>query len=118
MGSDSTDSAELRSWSVSQTASRGSTSDAKPDLDANEERRLKKAAKDVRKSISGTTAALFHPNLNLDGLLANIRRYFDEAQKWNFPIGQNQALRKGYFLDKKVVKRKKDQSDVKFRKNS
>ena len=85
----------MRSWSVTQTASRGSTSQAQPDLDANEERRMSKAAKDVRKSISGTTAAMFHPELDLNALLANIRRFFDDAPRWNFPIGQNTALRNG-----------------------
>ena len=79
---------------MNQTASRGSTSAAHPDLESNEERRISKAAKDVRKSISGTTAAMFHPDLDLNALLANIRRYFDDAPRWNFPIGQNMALRK------------------------
>ena len=96
MGSDSTDSAELRSWSITQTASRGSTSSAHPDLEANEERRMAKAAKEVRKSITGTTAAMFHPDLDLHALLANVRRFSDDAPRWNFPIGQNYHLRNGF----------------------
>ena len=77
-------------------------SNTQPDLEANEERRMAKAAKDVRKTISGTTAALFHPDLDLSALLANVRRFFDDAPRWNFPIGQNQALRIGYTNDRIV----------------
>ena len=50
-------------------------------------------SKEVRMSMSDYQMALFHPDLDVAKLLANINQYFDKAAGWPWPVGQNSALR-------------------------
>ena len=39
--------------------------------------------------------ALFHPDLDMKALLANLNRFDEKAMEWPYPVGQNFALRNG-----------------------
>ena len=94
IGATADDKAELKSWSVTETASRGSSSNTVPDYDTAEQNRLVKTSREVRVSLSNSGTNLFHPDLDLKTLMTNIRHFYDKAGNWPFPIGQNAALRK------------------------
>ena len=93
VGSTSTDQSELKSWAMDETASRGSSSNTVPNLAEESATRMKRVSKEVRMSMSDYQMALFHPDLDVAKLLANINQYFDKAAGWPWPVGQNSALR-------------------------
>ena len=87
---------QLRSWAVTDTASRGSHSNTVPDLEKADELRIQKVAVEVRRSLSDNRTAIFHPELDVKQLMTNIRRFHDRADEWPFPVGQSAALRNVY----------------------
>ena len=91
----STDQSELKSWTMDEAASRGSASNTVPNLTEESATRMKRVSKEVRMSMSDYQMSLFHPDLDVTKLLANINKYFEKAPEWPWPVGQNTALRKG-----------------------
>ena len=51
--------------------------------------------------------SLFHPDLDIKQLLANINKYFEKAHEWPFPVGQNFALRNGLVFGLQLRKKSK-----------
>ena len=87
------DQAELRSWALIDAASRGSSSNTVPEMDGVEDARVRKVSEQVRKSWSRMANEIFHPDLDVKHLLAGIKRYYDRAPEWPFPVGMSSALR-------------------------
>ena len=91
------DQAELRSWAINDAASRGSSSNTVPELDGMEDVRARNVSEQVRKSWSQTKSELFHPDLDVKHLLAGVKRFYDRAPEWPFPVGMSSALRNGLY---------------------
>ena len=49
--------------------------------------------KEVRLSLTDLQNNPFHPELDVRALVDNVKRYYEKAPTWNFPVGQNAALR-------------------------
>ena len=96
VGSSSTDAAELRSWAVNDTASRGSAMNVVPETEESDKNRQEKLMKEVRLSLTDLQNNPYHPDLDVKAIIDNVKRFYDKAPTWSFPIGQNAALRMVY----------------------
>ena len=92
---------------MDETASRGSNTNTVPNLDQEAATRMKRVSKEIRMSMSDYQMSLFHPDLDIKQLLANINKYFEKAHEWPFPVGQNFALRNGLVFGLQLKKKSK-----------